>query len=217
MLYTDSKSLRFISKCHHWMSPVLHRSTAQEERRLNLGRDLQLTRGFSLDTCRGPTHNLSVPKSEMNWTVCMWWVGNALKCKAMQWHTIHPHMLNAEDLQMASQLVKEQQQRAKPVVPSPISGVWRYFMIYTGPITHTHFVQTAEPSRVAVRQPSPQRTSLAVISKYTDHSNPTTMQPVHAQFVFFFFLFFFFFAGNWPQRKGCKELVALKALYTSWM
>lgn len=82
-------------------------------------------------------------------------------------------------------------------------------MIYTGPITHTHFVQTAEPSRVAVRQPSPQRTSLAVISKYTDHSNPTTMQPVHAQLAFFFF-----FSRQLTSKS--KELVALKALHTSW-
>lgn len=47
-----------------------------------------------------------------------------------------------------------------------LSGLWRYFLINTQPITHTHFVQIAEPSKVAVRQPSPQRTSLAVISKY---------------------------------------------------
>lgn len=61
-----------------------------------------------------------------------------------------------------------------------------FFLICTGSITHTHFVQTAEPSRVAVRQPSPQRTSVAVISKYTDQSNPTTMEPVYGQFLSFY-------------------------------
>lgn len=98
--------------------------------------------------------------------------------------------------------------RDQSVVSNLISGVWRYFMIYSGPDTHTHFVQTAEHSRVAVRRPSPQRTSLAAISKYAHISNPTTMQPVHGQFAFFF-------AGNWPQRKSCKEFVAQKALSTS--
>lgn len=81
-----------------------------------------------------------------------------------------------------------------------ISGVWGYFLIHRSPITHTHFVQTAEPSRVAVRQPSPQRTGLAVISKYTQHSNPTAMQPVRGQCAFSF-------AGNWLQKKRvcCTE------------
>ncbi len=64
-------------------------------------------------------------------------------------------------------------QNGQSIVPRPVSGVWRYFLICTSPITHTHFVQTAEPSRVAVRLPSPQRTSLAVISKYTQ----TTLIP----------------------------------------
>lgn len=48
--------------------------------------------------------------------------------------------------------------------------------------THSHFVQSAEPSRVAVRQPSPQRTSPAVISKCTDPSNPSTIDISPQQF-----------------------------------
>lgn len=102
---------------------------------------------------------------------------------------------------------------------SPISGEWRYFLIYTGPITHTHFVQTAEPSRVAVRQPSPQRTGLAVISKYnTDHSNPTTMQPVHGRFGCSFFsfpsFFFFFLQATGLKEKGCKEFVVSRWIHS---
>lgn len=88
--------------------------------------------------------------------------------------------------------------------------MWRYSLVYTGPITPTHFVQSAEPSRVAVRQPSPQRTSLAVISKYTH--TPLIPPPWSLSTVSFPL---FFPAGNRPQRKSCKDFVALKALYTS--
>lgn len=95
-----------------------------------------------------------------------------------------------------------------PISSRQRSGLWRYFLIYTGPITHTHFVQIAEPSRVTVRQPSPQRTSLAVISKYTQ---TTLIPPLRSLCTVSLspppFSFFFFFAGNWLQRKGCKKPV----------
>lgn len=54
---------------------------------------------------------------------------------------------------------KQKFQRASLCLRYPCQ-LWGYFLIYWGPMTHTHFVQTAEPSRVAVRLPSPQSIGL---------------------------------------------------------
>ena len=92
--------------------------------------------------------------------------------------------------------------------PRQLAGLWRYFLISIGSLSHNHFVQTAEPSRVAVGQPSLQRTSLAGISKYTQTALIPPLHSLSGQFALFvlfcFFLFCFFCKQLALKERACK-------------